>query len=74
MRREKGKSDEKVRKNYRFPIYLTHENVAKPATDDAKDELLAPFRRLYALTRDTYPALANAALLAIRLRVLVPKL
>ncbi|ONH79627.1 Altered inheritance of mitochondria protein 19, mitochondrial [Saccharomyces cerevisiae] len=37
---------------------------AKPATDDAKDELLSPFRRLYALTRTPYPALANAALLA----------
>ncbi|CAI4402311.1 ALI_HP2_G0021580.mRNA.1.CDS.1 [Saccharomyces cerevisiae] len=36
---------------------------AKPATDDAKDELLSPFRRLYALTRTPYPALANAALL-----------
>ncbi|EJS43269.1 YIL087C [Saccharomyces arboricola H-6] len=37
---------------------------ANTSTDEAKDELLSPFRRLYALTKTPYPAIANAALLA----------
>ena len=37
---------------------------ANPTPDDAKDEVLSPFRRLYGLTKTPYPALVSAALLA----------
>lgn len=43
---------------------ITKEMSTSPTTDEAKDELLSPFRWLYALTKTPYPALANAALLA----------